>query len=189
MGKLLEKYADSLEFWIFIVACAYLGYAIYFTVYGLTFSIELTSDSYVYDLISKNPWWWAILYYVSEGGTSLVGLILRLIGGFFASYSAFLFWRKKDSALPLIKRKVGTVLLLEAGYYLFLIPSVIAAFAYYSSTEYLYYFDHTPELLLLYCTAIPCLAMVLVIPPLLLKLRATIMRNALSQEIIMELPY
>ncbi len=184
MGKLLEKYADSLEFWIFIIACAYLGYAIYFTVYGLTFSIELTSDSYVYNLISKNPWWWAILYYVSEGGTSLVGLILRVIGGFFASYSAFLFWRKKDSALPLIKRKVGTVLLLEAGYYLFLIPSVIAAFAYYSSTEYLYYFDHTPELLLLYGTAIPCLAMVLVIPPLLLKLRATIMRNALSQEII-----
>jgi len=184
MGKWLEKYAGSLKFWIFVVVCAYFGYAIYFAVYGLTFSIGLTSDSYVYNLVSKNPWWWAILYYGSEGVSGLVGLVLRAIGGFFALYSAFLFWRKKDTALPRIRGKVGTVLLLEAGFYLALIPSVIAAFAYYSSTEYLYYFDHTPGLLLLYGTAIPCLAMVLVIPPLLLKLRTTIMRSAPSQEII-----
>jgi hypothetical protein len=184
MGKLLEKYATSLEFWIFALACAYLGYAVYFAVYGLTFSIGLTSDYYVYNLISKNPWWWAILYYGSEGVSGSVGLVLRAIGGFFALYSAFLFWRKKDNALPLIRRKVSTVLLLEAGFYLALIPSVIAAFAYYASTEYLYYFDHTPGLLLLYGTGIPCLALVLVIPPLLLKLRATIMRSAPSQEII-----
>jgi hypothetical protein len=184
MGKWLEKYAGSFRFWIFVVACAYFAYAIYFAVYGLTFSIGLTSDYYVYNLISKNPWWWAILYYGSEGISGSVGLVLRAIGGFFALYSAFLFWRKKDSALPLIRRKVGTVLLLEAGFYLALIPSVIAAFAYYASTEYLYYFDHTPGLLLLYGTGIPCLALVLVIPPLLLKLRATIMRSAPSQEII-----
>ena len=57
MGKWLEKYADSLGFWIFIVVCVYLGYAIYFAVYGLNFSIGLTSDNYVYNLISKNPWW------------------------------------------------------------------------------------------------------------------------------------
>ncbi len=184
MEKILEKYADSLEFWIFVVACAYLGYAIYFALYGLTFSIGLTSDYYVYNLISKNPWWWAILYYGSEGVSGLVGLVLRAIGSFFALHSAYLFWRKKDSALPLIKRKVSTALLLEAGFYLALIPSVIAAFAYYSSTEYLYYFDHTPGLLLLYGTAIPCFALVLVIPPLLLKLRTTITRNAPKQEII-----
>ena len=184
MGKLLEKYADSLEFWIFVVVCAYLGYALYFAVYGLTFSIGLTSDYYVYNLISKNPWWWPILYYGSEGVSGSVGLVLRAIGSFFALYSAYLFWRKKDRALPLIRRKVGTALLLEAGFHLALIPSVIAAFAYYASTEYLYYFDHTPGLLLLYGTAIPCLALVLVIPPLLLKLRTTIIRSAPSQEII-----
>jgi hypothetical protein len=184
MRKRLEKYASSLEFWIFVVVCAYFGYAMYFAVYGLNFSIGLTSDYYVYNLILKNPWWWAILYYGSEGVSGSVGLVLRAVGGFFALYSAFLFWRKKDSALPLIRGKVGTALLLEAGFYLALIPSVIAAFAYYSSTEYLYYFDHTPGLLLLYGTGIPCLAMVLVIPPLLLKLRATIMRGSSSHEII-----
>ena len=184
MGKRLEKYADSLEFWIFIVICTYLGYALYFAVYGLNFSIMTASSSYVYNMISQNPWWWAILYYGSEGVSGTVGLILHAIGGFFALYSAFLLWRKKDSALPLIKRKVGIALLMEAGFYLSLIPSVIAAFAYYSSTEYLYYFDHTPGLLLLYGTGIPCLAMVVVIPPLLLKLRATLMSGSSSQEII-----
>jgi hypothetical protein len=184
MGKWLEKYAGSLRFWIFIVACAYLGYAIYFAVYGLTFSIGLTSDSYVYNLVSKNPWWWAVLYYGSEGISGTVGLIIRAVGGAFALQSAFLFWKKKDSALPLIRRKAGTALLLEAGFYLALIPSVIAAFAYNASAEYLYYFDHTPGLLLLYGTGIPCLAMVLVVPPLLLKLRATITQGASSQEIM-----
>ncbi|MCW4047242.1 MAG: hypothetical protein NWE99_06735 [Candidatus Bathyarchaeota archaeon] len=184
MEKRLEKPASSFGFWIFIVVCAYLGYALYFAIYGLNFGISLTSDSYVYNLVSKNPWWWAVLYYGSEGFSGSVALILRVIGGFFAVYSAFLFWRKKDAALPKIKGKVGAALLFEAGAFLFLIPSVIAAFAYYSSTEYLYYFDHTPGLLLLYGTGIPCLAMVLVIPPLLLKLRAKITRGASSQEIV-----
>ncbi len=184
MEKWLQKYASSPEFWIFIVVCAYLGYALYFAVYGLNFSIQLASDTYVYNLISQNPWWWAILYYGSESVSGAIGLILRVIGGFFALHAAFLFWRKKDTALPLIKRKAGTALLMEAGFYLSFIPSVIAAFAYNLSTEYLYYFDHTPGLLILYGTGIPCLAIVLAIPPLLLKLRTTIMRSTPSQEII-----
>jgi hypothetical protein len=183
MGKWLEKYAGSLGFWIFIVVCVYLGYAIYFAVYGLNFSIITATHAYVYNMISQNPWWWAILYYGSEGVSGTVGLILRAIGGLFALHAAYLLWRKKDTALPQIKRKASTALLLETAYYLSLIPSVIAAFAYYASTEYLYYFDHTPGLLLLYGTGIPCLAMVLTIPPLLLKLRAKITQGASNQEI------
>ena len=116
MGKWLEKYAGSLEFWIFIVICAYLGYALYFAVYGLNFSIITASSSYVYEMISQNPWWWSILYYGSEGVSGTVGLILHVIGGVFALYSAFLLLKKKDRALPLIRRKVGITLLMEAGY-------------------------------------------------------------------------
>jgi hypothetical protein len=184
MGKWLEKYAGSLEFWIFVLVCVYLGYALYFAVYGLNFSIATASSAYVYNMVSQNAWWWAVMYYGSEGVSGTFGLILHAIGGFFALHAAYLFWRKKDRTLPQIKRKAGTAILLEAGFYLSLFPSVFAAFAYYASTEYLYYFDHTPGLLLLYGTGIPCLAMVLVIPPLLLKLRATLMRGSSSQEII-----
>jgi hypothetical protein len=184
MGSRLEKHASSLEFWILIVVCVYLAYALYFAVYGLAFSIGLTSDTYVYDLVSKNPWWWQVLYYGSEGISGSVAIILRAIAAFLALYSAFLFWRKKDNAIPFIKRKVGAALLLEAGFFLALIPSIIAALAYYSSPEYLYYFDHTPGLLLLYGTGIPCLAIVLVVPPLLLKLRASILSGSPSQEIL-----
>ncbi|MEM4243224.1 MAG: hypothetical protein QXP44_00290 [Candidatus Bathyarchaeia archaeon] len=184
MGKWLQKYAGSLELWIFIVICVYFGYALYFLIYGLGFSIQLASDTYVYNLISQNPWWWAILYYGSESLAGAIGLTLRVIGGLFALHATFLFWRKKDAAMPLIKRRASTALLMEAGFYLSFIPSVIAAFAYNLSTEYLYYFDHTPERLILYGTAIPCLAMTTIIPPLLLKLRATVRQNAPSLEII-----
>ena len=135
-------------------------------------------------MISQNPWWWGILYYGSEGVAGTVGLILRAAAGIFALHSVYLYWRKKDFAQAQIKRKAGTALLLETGFFLAMIPSVLAAFTYNASTEYLYYFDHTPGQLLLYGTAIPCLAMVLAISPLLLKLRSEIIHDASIQEII-----
>ena len=179
-----EKHAGSVGFWIFIAVCAYLGYALYFSIYALNFSIVTFQDAYVYNLVSKNPWWWAILYYGSEGVAGTVGLILRAIGGLFAVQAAYLHWRKKDTAQQQIRRKAGTALLMETGFFIAMIPSVIAAFAYNASSEYLFYFDHTPEMLLMYGTAIPCLAMVLTMPPLLLKLRAKVMDKASNQEII-----
>lgn len=184
MGNRLEKRVDSIEFWVFIVVCTYLGYAIYFAIYGLNFSFATATSQYVYDMVSQNPWWWAILYYGSEGVAGTVGLILRAAAGIFALQTAYLCWRKKDTAQTKIKRKAGIALLLETGFFLAMIPSVIAAFAYNASTEYLYYFDHTPGQLLLYGTAIPCLAMVLVVPPLLLKLRSRINHDASTQEIV-----
>jgi len=183
MGKWLEKYAGSSRFWILIVVSVYLGYALYFAIYGLNFSIDLATNQYVYGLVSKNSWWWIVLYYGSEGVAGSIAIVLRAVAGIFAFYAAFLFWRKKDTALPAIRKKVSTALLLEAGFFLALIPSIIAAFAYNLSSEYLFYFDHTPERILLYGTAIPCLAIVLVVPPLLLKLRATIKAESSNEEI------
>jgi hypothetical protein len=184
MGKRLEKYASSLRFWILVVVSAYFAYALYFAVFGLQFSIGLISDHYVYNLVSKNPWWWFALYYGSEGIFDSVACVLRVVAGVFAFYAAFLFWRKKDNAIPTIRKPVSMALLLEAGFFLSLIPSIIAAFAYNSTSESLYYFDHTPGLLLLYGTAIPLLAIVLVVPPLLLKLRATIKSESQKEKIV-----
>lgn len=184
MGNWLEKYAGSIRFWVLVLVSVYLGYALYFAVYGLQFSLQLTSDHYVYGLVTKNPWWWIVLYYGSEGVAGSVAIVLRAFAGVFAFYAAFLYWRKKDAVLPAIRKKVSTALLLEAGFFLALIPSIIAAFAYNLTSEYLFYFDHTPERILLYGTAIPCLAIVLVVPPLLLKLRATVKHEAPTQEII-----
>jgi hypothetical protein len=184
MNSKFEKYGNSFGFWIFIVVLAYLAYGVYFGIYGLNFGIGLISDTYVHNLISRGPWWWAILYYGSEGLFISIAGILRALAGLFGLYAAYLYWRKKETALPQIKKSAGAALLLEAGYYLCLIPSVIAAFAYYSSKEYLFYFDHTPGALLLYVTGIPCLALVIVIPPLLLKLRAKIRADSHREEII-----
>lgn len=184
MGKRLEKYAGSTRFWVLVLVSVYLGYALYFAVYGLQFSLQLTSDHYVYGLVTKNPWWWIVLYYGSEGVAGSVAIVLRAVGGSFAFYAAFLWWRNKDTMHPTIRKNVCRALLLEAGFFLALIPSIIAAFAYNLTSEYLFYFDHTPERILLFGTAIPCLAIVLVVPPLLLKLRAKIKHEAPSKEII-----
>ena len=185
MGKWLEKYAGSMRFWILILASVYFGYAVYYAVYGLGFTLQLTHDHYVYGIVTKNPWWWIILYYGSEGVAGAVSIVLRAFAGFFAFYAALLWWRKKDSTLPEIRKKVSTALLLESGFFLALIPSIIAAFAYNLPTNaYLFYFEHTPEHILLLGTAIPCLAIVLVVPPLLLKLRSNIKHEAPTQEII-----
>jgi hypothetical protein len=181
----LTHYKGLFGFWILIVVAAYTGSALYWAVTGVEFSIGLTSNYYVYHELSKGPWWWMILYYCSEGlSISSVAGVLRAVAGLFAFYSAVVFWWKKDSALSLIRGKVSTALLLEGCYFLSFIPAVIAAFMYFSSNENLYYFDHTPGLILLYVTGVPCLMMVIIIPPLLFKLRSKIIQCSSSQDII-----
>jgi len=184
MGKWLEKYATSLRFWILVVVSVYFAYALYYAASGMRDSISMISNQYIYNSLSKNPWWWMILFYGSEGVAGSVAIISRAIAGAFAFYAAFLFWRKKDTAMPKIRKSASTALLLEAGFFLALIPSIITAIAYNLTSENLFYFGHTPGILLLLGTAIPCLAIVLAVPPLLLKLRAAIKHEASNQEII-----
>jgi hypothetical protein len=184
MSAFREKYVSSTRFWILILVSVYLAYALYFAIYGLQFSLQLTNDQYVFGLVSKDPWWWQILYYGSEGIAGSVAIVLRAFAGVFAFHAAFQYWRKGNNAMHNIRKNVSKTLLLEAGFFLALISSIIAAFAYNITSEYLFYFDHTPEKILLFGTAIPCLAIVIVVPALLLKLRANITNKASTQEII-----
>jgi hypothetical protein len=184
MGKWLEKYATSVRFWIMLAVAIYLGYALYFMVYGLQFSIQLSQDQYVWSLISKNSLWWQVIYYTSEGITGSIAIVLRAFAASFAFYAAYLYWRKKDIALPSIRKNVARALLLEAGFFLAIIPSIMAAFSYNLTSEYLFYFDHTPERIVLFGTAIPILAIVLVVPPLLLKLRSKVKVEAPMQDVL-----
>ncbi len=184
MGKWLEKYAGSIRFWILIVAATYFAYALYYAASGMRDSIGMISNQYIYSSLSANPWWWLVLFYSSEGVAGSIAIIARAIAGAFAVYGAFLFWRKKDTSMPTIRKSVSVVLLLEAIFFLTLIASVIAAAAYNLAHDpSLFYFGHTPEALLLYVTLIPCLAIFIVVPPLLLKLRASINYQAPVQEI------
>jgi hypothetical protein len=180
----LTQNMSSLRLWIFIVVCAYLGLTLYWVYTALTWGTQTLMDPYVHEVLSKGPWWWMFLFYSSEALAGMVSFPLRAIAGLFALYSAVLFWMKKESALPLIKGKVGTALLLEGIFILSFILSVVAAFIYNLSTENLWYFDGTPKLTLLFVTGIPCLAMITVIPPVIFKLRSKIIHGSPSQDII-----
>ena len=179
-----SHYEGSFRFWILVVVCAYLGFALYWAISGLIYSFGAISDSYTYQMLSQDPWWWMVLYYASEGVSGTIGLVIRAAAGFFALYSAFQFWRKKEIALSRIGGKVGNALLLEGVYYLLLIPFTMAAFVYFLVNGNLYYFDHTPGTILLFVTGIPTLVMVIVIPSLLFKLRSEIASGSSSQDII-----
>ena len=184
MGKRLEKYGSSLRFWILIVAATYFAYAVYYAVSGMRDSIGMISNQYIYSSLSANPWWWMVMFYGSEGVAGSVAIIIRAFAGVFAVYAAFLFWRRKDEALPAVRKSARMALLLETVFFLSLIPSIITAIAYNLTSQNLFYFGHTPGILLLDITVIPCVAIVFVVPPLLLKLRASIKNDSPKEEII-----
>jgi hypothetical protein len=184
MNKWLEKYAGSYRFWILVVACTYFVYALYYAASGMRDSLGMISNQYIYSSLSANPWWWMALFYSSEGVAGSVAIVVRAVAGAFAVYGAYLFWRKKDSSMPNVRKSLNVVLLLEAVFFLTLIASIVAAAAYnFANDPSLFYFGHTHEALLLYVTLIPCSAIVLTVPPLLLKLRASINHKASIQEI------
>ena len=174
---------SAFRFWILLVVGAFFALGLYWAYVGLNWSMQLASDQYVSNLLSQGPGWWTVMFYASEGIFGTVGCVLRAVAGFFALYAAVLFAWKKENAMPAIRGKVGTALLFEGLYFLCFLPATLAAFTYNLSNENLYYFGHTPELILLYVTAIPTLMMVTVVAPLLFKLRSKIIRGASSQEI------
>jgi len=184
MGQRLEEYAGSLRFWVLTVASTYFAYNVYFAVSGMRDSLGMLTHTYIYTSLTHNPWWWLFLFYSSEGVSGSIAILSRAIAGAFAVYAAFLFWRKKDNTLLTMRQSACMALLLEAVFFLALIPSIITAAAYNSTSQLLFYFGHTPGILLIYCTLIPCLAMVLIVPPLLLKLRAVVKKEAPSHEIL-----
>lgn len=184
MGDWFKKHLGSYRLWIFVVALSYFGYALYFAIYGLRFSVGLIFDHYVFDLVSKDPWWWALLYYGSEGIFGFLSGFFRAIAGFFAVSSSFLFWRKKDIEFSSIRPKVSKALFFEAIYFISLSLSVIASFVYYFSGDQFYYFDHIPGLIYVLVAGVPLLAMIIFVSPTLLNLRKKILENAGKKDII-----
>jgi hypothetical protein len=184
MGKWLEKYAGSLRFWVFTVACTYFAYSVYYAASGMRDSVGMITNQYIYTSLIHNPWWWLVLFYGSEGVSGSISILSRAIGGIFAVYAAFLFWRNREGSMPAIKKNACIALVFESVFFLALIPSIIAAVAYNSTSLNLFYFGHTPGLLIVFGTLIPLLGMILVVPPLLLKLRAAIKKSAPDAEVI-----
>lgn len=173
---------NFLGFLVFVVVCAYFGYAQYMLYRSSIFASDLIGNFAIYQGLTKFPWWTTI-FYSSEliGG---VGGLLRSAAGFFALYSAWLFWRKKEAALPLIRGKVGTALVLEAGYYLSLIPTVVLGFVFTAINGNVWYFDTTPVAEVFFVAGVACLAEVLVIPAVLFALRSKIIHGSESQDIV-----
>jgi hypothetical protein len=171
----------SMKFWAFITVCAYFAYSQYMLFRSLIFSGDLLFHFSAYQALMKETWWITVFYASELGGT--VGGILRSAATMFAVYSAWRVWREGDNALTAVKGKVGVALLLEAGYFLSFIPTVVLGFVFPSTGGCLWYFDSTPVFEVFYVAGLSCLAMVLVIPFVLFKLWSKVTSGG-SEEVV-----
>ncbi|MFB3888229.1 MAG: hypothetical protein ACE14S_01980 [Candidatus Bathyarchaeia archaeon] len=165
---------------VFIVACAYFAMAQYYLINSAIFSNLIITTFSEHARLMEQPWWIATFYASELGGT--VGGILRSIGSFFALYAAFQYWRKKDAALPTVRARIGTALLLEAGYFLCFIPTVFLGFVYPLTGGNLWYFGTTPVNEVLFVAGFAPLLMVTIVAPVLLRLRSKVVSSSPSPD-------
>jgi len=123
----------------------------------------------------KLPWWIATFYASELGGT--IGGIMRWAGSFLALYIAFVYLKNGQTGLASLKGKISTILLLEAIYFLFLIPTIWLGFIFPFIGGDIWYFETTPIMEVFFSAGLTSLLMVLVIPTVLLKLRSKIQHN------------
>ena len=184
MGKMLEEYAGSVRFWVLIVACVYFGYNVFFAWQGLRDSFGMLTNSYIYDSLRQNPWWWLVSFYSSEGVSGSVAIVSRAIAGVFAVWAAYLFWRHTDNAKLSLRQSTCMAMLFEIVFLLAFIPSILTAIVYNSTSQQLFYFGHTPNILIVLGTLIPLTGFVVVCTPPLVKLRAAIKNHAARDEVV-----
>ncbi len=169
--KCLKNMRVHLRFWVLIVACVYFGYSVYFAWAGLRDSLGMLTNSYIYSSLRQDPWWWLVSFYSSEGVSGSVAIVSRAVAGVFAVWAAYLFWRKTDSVKLSLRQSTCMAMLFEAVFLLAFIPSILTAIVYNSTSQQLFYFGHTPNILIILGTLIPLTGFVVVCTPPLLKLR------------------
>jgi hypothetical protein len=167
---------------ILIAVSAYFTLALYDVFVSYNFASNLIGNFATYSGLMKMPWWIATFYSSELGGG--VASILRFAASIIAIYCAFLYWRKKDAAIPQIRSKVAAALALEAGYFLLFIPSAWLGFVFPSTGGNVWYFDVTPVPEVFFVAGVACLAMVLAIPPVLFKLRSLVVHNAAKADLL-----
>ncbi len=166
----------SYEFLILIAVSAYFVLAAYDAIISVNFARYLIQNFPTLSGLMKIPWW-VVTFYSSELGGG-VASFLRFSASVIALYCAVLYWRRNGTLLSQMKRKVAAALALEAGYFLLFIPSAWLGFVFPTTGGNVWYFDVTPVPEVFFVAGVACLAMVLAIPPFLLKLRSLVVRGA-----------
>jgi hypothetical protein len=167
---------------IIIPVCAFFAWNSYYLAIYLRAANQLISESSFF-VGQTQVGWWTTLFYATEL-IPIMGTASRWIASLLALYSAALIYRKSGGALPKIKGKVSTALLLEGFNYLTYIPVLISGFAFAFFGESLWYYGRTPVLSVVLLNGVVSLALILVLPPLLFKLRSKIAHNTPSEELL-----
>jgi hypothetical protein len=176
-----ELVFGSHRFLIFVGVCAFFVWTQYEFFLSMGFSFDLIKNFGYYSSQMQLPWWIATFYASELGGS--VGGILRWAMSILALYCGFVYWRGGTEVWTKIRGKVCACLLLEAGYFLFLTPTIWLGFIFPVIGGAVWYFETTPVWEVFFAAGLTSLFMVLLVAPALLKLRSIILRGSSRADI------
>lgn len=171
----------GLRLLVFIAALAFFIWCSYWFIVSVRATAQLIGERSFFVEQTKVEWW-TIVFYATEV-TPSAGIIFRWLASILALYSTLIFAKKGGQSVPAVRWKVGTALFLEGANYLTMIPVVISGFTY-PFIEGLWYYGETPGIIVLLLNGLATLAMVVLIPLFVFKLRSKIVHEASSEEIV-----
>jgi hypothetical protein len=172
----LSEFNKGVKIALLISTAAFFVWASYWLVVCVRFTLQMITESSFF-IEQTGVSWWTVLFFATENVPSL-GIFFRWIVALMALYSAAIIVMKKEDKLSIIKRKVSAALFLEGANYLTLIPVLISGVTFAFVGEKLWYYGQTPPLVVVLINGITSIAILLVIPPVLFKLRSKIVNNS-----------
>jgi hypothetical protein len=182
MGE-IYSYLDNqrMRLLVLIIVIAFFIWCSYWFVVSVRATAQLILEGSFFIEQTKVGWWTAIFYATEV--TPSAGVIFRWAASVLALYSALIFVKKGGQSALAVKRKVVAALFLEGANYLTMIPVVISGFTY-PFMEGLWYYGETPGIVVFLLNGLATLAMVIVIPLFVFKLRSKIVHESPVEEII-----
>jgi len=166
---------------VLVAVIAFFIWCSYWFVVSVRATAQLISEGSFFMEQTKVVWW-TVVFYATEV-TPSAGIIFRWVASVLALYSALIFAKNGSRFAPAVRRKVGAALFLEGANYLTMIPAVISGFTY-PFVEDLWYYGKTPGIVVFLLNGLATLAMVVLIPLFVFKLRSKIVHDSPNGEIV-----
>lgn len=178
-----DSYLDNqkIKLFVLVVVIAFFVWCSYWFVVSVRATAQLIGEKSFF-IEQTKVGWWTVIFYATEV-TPSAGIIFRWLTSVLALYSALIFVKRGSQFAPAVKRKVGAALFLEGANYLTMIPAVISGFTYPFVGD-LWYYGETPGIVVFMLNGLATLAMVVLVPLFVFKLRSKIVHDSPSGEII-----
>lgn len=178
-----DSYWDNqkIKLLVLVGVVAFFIWCSYWFVVSVRATAQLVGERFFF-IEQTKVGWWTVIFYATEVAPS-AGVFFRWLTSVLALYSVIIFVKKGREFAPMVKRKVGAALFLEGANYLTMIPAVLSGFTFPFMGD-LWYYGETPGIVVFLLNGLATLAMVVLIPLSVFKLRSRIVQDSPRGEII-----